>query len=333
MNRTWILMLFGAVALPGLMGGVNAASPDKPGVTVQTDQKTGRVEIAEAGVPVLRFNFKTVQPPERVAGQKYAEPRSDYIHPLYGPVGEVLTRDFANDHPHHRGVYWAWPEVGYKGQLRDLHALQGLFARPVKMVQARTTPTGAVIEAESVWKWDDKEEIVKERAIVTVHAADATGRLIDFEFHFAALADGVTVARRGQRAYGGLNLRTLLHKDQNITRHTDPADAKVRRSWAQLVGVPVGGKGAVGIAIFQHPLNPEYPGDWVQYPRIAWLQPTFPTKGTRFTLATDKPLVLRYRYWIRNGAATDKQLAAAWDAYVSAVPGKAIAKTKTEEAK
>ena len=33
--------------------------------------------------------------------------RANYIHPLYGLDGEVLTEDFPRDHPHHRGVFWA----------------------------------------------------------------------------------------------------------------------------------------------------------------------------------------------------------------------------------
>ena len=60
----------------------------------------------------------------------YARARSDYIHPLFGLEGETLTKDWSTDHPHHRGIYWAWPEVDWRGQRGDLHALQHVFARP-----------------------------------------------------------------------------------------------------------------------------------------------------------------------------------------------------------
>ena len=105
-------------------------------MSVRQVKDTGQVEVSRGGEPVLRYNFATVPVPAALKGKKYAEARSDYIHPLYGPGGEVLTVDYANDHPHHRGVYWAWPEVYYKGQVRDLHALQGAFARPVKLLSA-----------------------------------------------------------------------------------------------------------------------------------------------------------------------------------------------------
>jgi hypothetical protein len=289
-----------------------------PRVAVQHDEKLGRVDVTEGGAPVLRYNFGTVAVPERVKGKKYAEARSDYIHPLYGPDGELLTEDFPSDHPHHRGVYWAWPEVYYKGGKRDLHALQGVFARPAKLACAGGAP--ATLDARSVWMWNDDEPIVTERAILRVHKSRPDGgRWIDLEFRFTARVDGVAVARRNQTLYGGLNLRSTLHGKQKIEHHTDPAGAKPRRNWGQIVGVPKGGKSQVAIAILEHASNPDYPGEWIQYPYIAWLQPAFPRKGTKFALSRDRPLVLRYRLWVRRGAATRQQLAKAWEAYHKAV--------------
>ena len=311
------LCRWAAAGTVGLVGAVLLTAAAKPTsvVTVRHDEQSGRVEVSEGSAAVLRYNVATVPVPDRVKGRKYAEARSDYIHPLYGPGGEVLTEDFADDHPHHRGVYWAWPEVYYKGEKRDLHALQGVFARPSKLIRAEADGETGLIEAESIWKWGDTEPIVRERASIRVHPARDGGRFIDLEFRFTALVEGVAVARRKQSYYGGLNLRTTLHGGQKITHHTDPKDATPRRSWGQIVGVPKGGKTPVAIGILQHAGNPEYPGDWVEYPKIAWLQPTFPAKGTKFALPTDKALVLRYRLWLRATAATDEQLAGAWKAY------------------
>jgi hypothetical protein len=104
------------------------------GMSVKVDEQAQRYTIEDNGQPVLTYNFGTVPVPAGVGG-KYAVARSDYVHPLYGPNGEVLTKDYSPEHPHHRGVYWAWPEVTYRGETRDLHALQGVFARPVKMLR------------------------------------------------------------------------------------------------------------------------------------------------------------------------------------------------------
>ena len=303
-----------------MIGAISAgpAPADSAGgaMSVRHDQDAGKVEVFRGDKPVLRYNFATVPVPPALKGKKYAEARGDYIHPLYGPTGEAMTVDYANDHPHHRGVYWAWPEVYYKGQVRDLHALQGVFARPSKLISAAAAGDAAQIEAENIWKWDDTEPIIRERATIRVSPAGGGGYFVDFEFGFEALVDGVSVARRGQKAYGGLNIRTALQGEQKILEHTDPAGARPRRSYAQIAGVPTGGKQAAAIAIIQHAGNPAYPGDWVKFANLGWLQPTFPASGVKFPLSKDKPLVLRYRLWVQPGSgAGQEQLAKAWDAY------------------
>ena len=315
-RRRIAIAAMGVLVAVVLIRLVAAESGSAPAVTARYDKKLGRIDIIEGKAPVLRYNFTAVPVPDRVKGRKYAEARGDYIHPLYGPAGEVLTVAYPNDHPHHRGVYWAWPEVYYKGGKRDLHALQGVFARPSRLIRSEGGSAAATIEAESIWKWGDTEPIVKEQVIIRAPRGEgAEGRLIDLEFRFTALVEGVSIARRGQTHYGGLNLRTTLHGGQKIAHHTDPPDARPRRNWGQIVGVPAGGKKPVSIAILEHASNPDYPGQWIKYPTIAWLQPTFPSKGRKFALPRDKPLVLKYRLWVRRGAANGEQLAEAWEAY------------------
>jgi len=90
--------------------------------------------------------------------------------------------------------------------------------------------------------------------------------------------------------------------------HTDPAGAGPRRSYAQIAGIPTGGKQASALAIIQHAGNPQYPGDWVKYPKLAWLQPTFPAQGRRYVLTKGKTLTLQYRLWIRPGGQTSEAM-------------------------
>jgi hypothetical protein len=289
------------------------------------DLASGHVDITDHGKPVLRYNYRTVEPGEMLdkvtpANRIYARARSDYIHPLFGLDGAVLTRDWPVDHPHHRGIYWAWPEVDFGQERGDLHALQKVFARPTGKVRLESGPVFAEIEAENLWLWEDREPIVQEQAIIRAYRATAQGRVVDLAFRFVALKDGVTLARRGMEHYGGLNVRLATPASQEIAVHTDSSNAVPRRAWSDLSGVFGAANAASELTVLQCQANPDYPGDWVQYPQLSWCQPTFPAAGTRYALVRDKPLVLRFRLFVHAGAKSDNDGAAKlWDAFHASV--------------
>ncbi|MCY2992714.1 MAG: PmoA family protein [Planctomycetota bacterium] len=290
-------------------------------LTVRQLGDPGPLEIMDGDRPVLRYNYQVVQEPSEVkdriseGNRKYAVGRSDYIHPLYGLNGEVLTDDWLLDHPHHRGIYWAWPEVDWQGQRGDLHALQLVLARPTGKVRIEQGADFAQIEAENEWRWQNRTPIVREQTILRAHRQVGHGRAIDLHFRFTALDADVQVARRGQTLYGGLNVRLSAAQDQQIATFTDPPTALPRRTWAHRSGIPRGSSAIVGLTILQSPLNPDYPGDWVQYPNLSWVQPTFPASGTRYTITKDRPLDLWYRLWIHAGQLKPETLQDLWQAY------------------
>jgi hypothetical protein len=298
-------------------------APFSPVMQAARDLASGQIDITDNGKPVLRYNYKTVEPGEMLekvtpANRIYTRARSDYIHPLYGLGGEVLTRDWSIDHPHHRGIYWAWPEVDYGTNRGDLHALQIVFARPTGRVRLQSGPVFAQIEAENQWLWEDREPIVREQAIVRAYRSTAQGRVVDLAFRFVALKDGITLARRGTEHYGGLNIRMATPALQDIFVHTDPTNAVTRRAWSDLSGVFGSASASSGLTVLQYQRNPDYPGDWIQYPALSWCQPTFPATGTRYALPRDKPLILHYRLLIHAGSQPDDDHAAKlWDAFQS----------------
>ncbi len=291
-------------------------------MTAQRNPASGRWDLMEGDRLVLGYNYQTNEPGAILAkvhpdNVKYARARGDYIHPLCGLQGEALTKDWSLDHPHHRGIYWAWPEVDYGTERGDLHALQRVFARPTGQCAGRSGPLFATIEAENLWLWEDREAIVRERAVLRAWRAGPKGRLVDLCFEFTALKEGVSVARRGTEHYGGLNIRLAAVKNQEILFHTDAAGTTPRRAWASLSGQFEGSSGgATALTVFQHPANPDYPGDWVKYPDINWFQPTFPAARTRYILKRDQTLKLQFRLWIQPGTAEESAAADGWSAYV-----------------
>ena len=247
----------------------------------------------------------------------YSVPRSDYIHPLYGLEGEMLTNDWPDGgHPHHRGIFWAWPEVKYGDQLGDIYALQRVFARPTGNVSYTNGPVYAEVDAENLWMWEEKEAIVRENAVIRVYRSTPEGRIIDLTIKLLALKDSVTLATRFTNSYGGLNIRMQTPAEQDISYFTDEVGSLPLRAWSDFNGIFEGNKSKSGLTVLQHRENPEYPGAWRDYPDLAWVQPTFPTPETRYLLSKNEPLVLRYRLIIHSGGKLTKDtLMKSWDAY------------------
>lgn len=289
------------------------------------DHATRQILIEEDGRPVLCYNYWTVErldrhaqvaPPNRI----YSRPRSDYIHPLYGLQGEVMTEDWPIDHPHHRGIYWAWPEVDYRGERGDLHALQRVFVYPTGRYRVTDGVVFAQVEAENVWRWEGGDPIVLEWARIRVYRRTGQGQCIDLALFFTALKQPVLLARRQTNLYGGLNLRLSAIQEQQFLFHTEGQQA-----WAGAFGVFPKGNQPAGLLIFPHTKNHYHPPEWVQYPDLNWLQPTFPASGIRYELSPGKPLALRYRLWIRQGEAPPPDLwQAMWQAYTTQERGEEV---------
>ena len=287
-------------------------------LTVRKNDETGQWLISENGKPVVQYNYETVPLPEGFLekltdGQIYAVARSNYIHPLFDLDGEPITMDWAVDHAHHRGIYWAWPEVGYKGELGDLHALQNVFARPAGNIKATKENDKVKLVAESVWKWKDTESIVHETTTIVVHPLDKTGRKIDLEFRFKGLADEVTLARRGTDAYGGLNIRMQPHVEQVIGASKN--DSASQPAWVFASWKSPKSEGRTEFTVFEKADNPDYPGQLIQFPEINWFQPTFPKANTRYLLKKEETLTLRYRLWIHTDGFDDTARENAWKSF------------------
>lgn len=320
-RRAWLLQATAALAA-SMVGPADARAQR---LTMRDDGEGG-LEVLDQDAPVLRYRYATVpRPADATVGltasqeeslRRYGHPRSNYIHPLYGLDGVPLTADWSKDHPHHRGIYWAWPEVGYRGELADLHALVRIFARPTGSIRSSAGNEVAWIDAENEWRWDDVTPLVRERARIGVHRRGAHGRFIDLQFTMDALVHGVTLARRQMKLYGGLNTRLAPVAGLGLTHHADPPEASPRMAWQTAAGTWQGSATPSSLTIFERTDNPYYPGDYVQYPELPWFQPSFPSAGVRHVLTPGTPLVLRYRLWLRDGPPpSDADYRAQWRAF------------------
>jgi hypothetical protein len=315
-----------------------ADGPAAPALIAKFDEKAKAVDVRDGALPVLRYNQGTVPPPPEIVEhyERKKDPpeyyaRGDYIHPIHGPDGEIVTDDYSLDHPHHRGLCWAWPVVRWKGESRDIWAVRvlpsepgGVWARPVSLDRLAPGAVLAAIDATNVWKWGDREEIVREKVAIRAFRQQDRRRYLDVELRFEALVDDLSIGGRPNAGYGGFTFRTYPEFDgRHVAMHVDPPESSPRRVWFHLTGNFPGGKGPAGVALLEHVTNPDYPtwpdpqnADRVagQYPRWRSVQPAWP--GDReVALRKGEPLVLKHRLWIHPGRVDEATLADVWAAY------------------
>ena len=328
------------------------ACSEKPTMTVEM-LPNGQYIISESGTRILQYNYQTVyeqdvvrpesqkdlkieyhpvkgiyvdeyyksnpgvDPTRQATSAIWAIPRSDYIHPLYGLNGEMLTTDWPDGgHPHYRGVFFGWPEVEYGSKRGDIYALQRVFARPTGNIKCTNGRDFAEIEAENKWIWEEKEAIVHEMMVIRAYSASGGKRIIDLTLSLLAKKDSITIATRFTNTYGGLCFGMAKSRDQDISIYSDSIIASPQRYWANFNGIFEGNTTASGLTILQHKDNSEYPGKWLKYPNLSFLTATFPTPNTRYLLSKKEPLVLRFRLIVHQGAKPDDGvLSKQWDDY------------------
>ena len=249
---------------------------------------------------------------------KYA--RANYIHPLYGLDGEILTEDFPTDHPHHRGVFWAWHQVwlGDK-KLGDSWAAQDFFWDVYDAEILTIDSQSRGLRLDVYWKSplltdaDGKQKaFVKETTTIRVHRAEGDIRKIDFRIELLALKDNMRLGgSEGAKGYGGFTARIPLPDGLAFTGTNgpvEPTNLSVEAGpWLDFSG-NLGGRGKTsGLAILCHSSSPGYPQRWILRRKGSAQNPVYPGRHP-VPLSREKPLVLRYRLIIHRGGVNDVNL-------------------------
>jgi hypothetical protein len=239
--------------------------------------------------------------------------RANYIHPLYGLDGEILTEDFPPDHPHHRGVFWAWHQVWVGDRkLGDSWAAENFFwdIRDAKIL----TPDShsRALQVEVYWNsplWTDaagkQKPFVKETTIIRVDRTQDDIRKVDFQITLLALEDRVRIGgSEDEKGYGGFTTRIPLPDGLSFIGSggpVEPQNLSVEGGpWLDFSGALQKDGQTSGIAILCHKSLPGYPQRWILRRKGSAQNPVYPGREA-VPLPRQKPLVLRYRLIIHRG--------------------------------
>ena len=287
---------------------------DSPESDVRLERRAEGFLFVDAGLPVLFYQLE----PKLLDGRAR---RANYIHPLHGLDGEILTEDFPADHIHHRGVFWAWHQVTVKGRkMGDAWLAQDFLARVVSAEPVAVPGKTATLRVRAEWvspaltdAAGTEQPFLDEVTTVRVQRVENDVRKIDFEIRLTPRVDDVSLGgSQDDKGYGGFSVRARLPEDLRFLGSRGPLTprrgALKAARWVDLVGSFRGTAGRpAGISILCHPSLPGFPQPWILRSQASMQNPVWPGRRP-VALTRDKPLSFRYRLLVHRGDLSRDQL-------------------------
>jgi hypothetical protein len=243
------------------------------------------------------------------------------IYPLLTPAGKSVVALGPEDHPHHRGIFFAWYRVEgeARGDFWGWGAHAPLDGRKIvnRKIEADSISAGeARLIIENEWRAEGTV-LFEERTLLTAREVPA-GRWVEFSISLSAKSE----TRVPRAAFSGFCAKAVIGTDSLLTSagaaanppapsHEDPATAWPDAAWYDFSTTLADGSRA-GIAVFNHPANP--PTRWHNLASIGMVNPCVLADGD-IVVQPGKPLVLRYGVLAHDGpapAAALDQLARDW---------------------
>ncbi|HCE58767.1 MAG TPA: hypothetical protein DER09_13300 [Prolixibacteraceae bacterium] len=246
--------------------------------------------------------------------------RTHYIHPLWAPDGKILTEDFPIDHPHHRGIFWAWHQIVVNGKnICDGWELKN-FSQKINDLQFRALKNGsAELKTEVEWASPNlKNEsgklipMIQEKTKIIIHPAVKNYRKIDFEISLLALVENLSIGGSAdEKGYSGFSARIKLPEDvvfKEVAGNVLPQNtAVVSPGYIDISGGMLKNGKPGGVVIVDFPENPGYPQPWILRAKNSMQNAAWP--GNQLVqISTKEPLVLKYSLLVYSGEMKGKTI-------------------------
>ena len=307
-----------------------ASGGEDVGVRLADSGESLRISIGDR--PVLEYRYELMPVPE---GVDKVFSLSGFIHPLWSPQGEVLSRIQPRDHYHHYGIWNPWTQTEFEGRTVDFWNVGSRQGRVVSAgVVARSS--GAVFGSfKAIHDHIDHSApggdriAIKEQVDVTVWnvTPDRSAWVIDFMSTLSPATDrGITI--KAYR-YQGFSLRaTEKWNDQTARLLTsegrDKSNANSTRArWIDVNGVSVAREGTSGVLFMTNPSNYNYPEHLRIWP--VGQQPIDQNVYINFNPAQDRDWVLepgksyglKYRMFVYDGRIDAEEAERLWASYAN----------------
>jgi putative heme-binding domain-containing protein len=230
-----------------------------------------------------------------------------YLHPLRDASGRVvLTEDRPADHPWQHGIFTGFHRVNGFNYWKEDEGKQR-FVRLLDLKEASDRVSWrALVELVA----PNGNVVLEEEDTITIHSPESSDAyVIDFDLLLRAKEQDVNF---GKFFVGGLSVRMPWDKANPRQTHLnsnglrDRECEQQRAAWCN-VERPFGNE-TFGIAVFDHPANPNHPCGW-RADEQGLINPNVSATGDWF-IPAEQERVFRYRMVVYRGSATREQLAA-----------------------
>ena len=271
--------------------------------------------ISAGNKKLLTYQFKTIYPPQGI-DTNYK--RSGFIHPLYTPHGQVLTRIQPPDHYHHFGIWNPWTHTFFEGDTVDFWNIKGhqgtvRFAKFTSQIRNKDFAEFTALHEHVVFKKDGSEKVaLNEWQTVRVYdpGKNSDQYVVDVTSKMSCASQSplLIVAYR----YAGFGWRATEYWDKNNSemltsegKTRDNTD-NTRARWLIVYG-SLQGNDEGGIVMLSHPSNYNHPEplriwDKKQNGGRGDVFANFATtKDKDWLLEPGKTYTLKYRLVVFNG--------------------------------
>ena len=300
-----------------------AADPPVPPVAAEDDGET--LTLSVRGHPAVRYQYAPVPAPP---GASPLYSRGGFLHPIWSPAGEVLTRIQPPDHFHHVGLWNPWTRTEFEGRKIDFWNLadgQGTVrARAVLSTVADAVYGGfrALLEHVDLKAPGGPKTALNEEWQVRVWNLDpARGpSLVDFVSTLSCATDSPLTIE--EYRYQGFGFRAVASwDDETATLRTSEGKNKsdgnaTRARWCDVRGPSKDGQ--AGIVFMSHPAN-------FNHPEQIRIWPTGMNEGKEnvffnfnpamdrdWTLEPGRTYTLRYRMLVYDGTVSPDRAERYW---------------------
>ncbi|MBD0777774.1 PmoA family protein [Maribacter sp. ANRC-HE7] len=292
----------------------------------------GSLQLSYKNHPILNYQYDLVYPPK---GIDSVYKKSGYIHPLWTPGGEVLTRIQPSDHLHHYGVWGPWTKTKIDNRNVDFWNLgkgegtvlfKKFISKKVGSVFSEFTTLQEHIDFGA--KKENRVAINEHLEIRAWNLGDNKPWLIDYSSEInSPLKEGILfdtyhygggIAFRATELWQKNNISILTSENKNRA-NADGSSAK----WVIIEGTTHTKSGKGGILFMSHKENKHFPEPMRLWPSDVnggkgdLLFEFCPIRNQSWKLDSHKNYELKYRMLVYEGIINAEQAEIAWQGFAN----------------